>query len=123
MLLRVQDKDGRGPFKPGFTKTWCEYNHNLPRIMTEFPDIAKDVIPYHKKGMHLGVGVRGGFDGLKKWFSENELNKLQTLGYQVVTINDFDVVRESKNQVIFATKRPLRAFKEHSLPSNLTQEQ
>lgn len=110
-LLRIQDKYGRGPFKPGFTKTWCEFNHNLPGIMDEFPDIQEKIIPYHQKGMHLGVGVRGGYDGLKRWFSETELNKLDKLGYQAVTVKDFTVVCESVNQVVFATKKPLKQLK------------
>ena len=111
MLLRVQDKQGRGPFKPGFTMQWCERSHNLPSIMDEFPDIAFDVVPYHLKGMHVGVGVRGGLGRLKKWFTESELTKLNKLGYQIVVVDRYSVIRESENQVVFATKKPLRKLK------------
>lgn len=112
-LLRVQDKDGRGPFKPGFTKIWCEYNHKLPSILEEFPGIVDDVRPFHSRGFHLGCGVRDGKKELNKWFSETELKKLDKLGYKIVSIDNYEVVKESKNQVIFATKKPLSNFQEY----------
>jgi len=108
MLLRVQDKDGRGPFRQGVTKLWCEYNHRLPSVMEDFPDLLDDLRPYHKQGLRIGCGVRGGYDGLKRWFSESEFQKLDTLGYRVVRVKNYVVVCESESQVIFATKKPLK---------------
>lgn len=106
MLLRVQDKEGRGPFKPGITIQWCQSSSRLPSILEEFPDIVEALAPFHKRGMHLGCGVRGR-EQLNRWFNDEELRRLSKLGYAIVSINDYEVVKESSNQVIFASKRPL----------------
>jgi hypothetical protein len=105
-ILRVQDSDGRGPFRPGFTKEWCEHNHNLPSFMQEFPELPSIVHKYHKRGLHLGTGVRG-YDGLKKWFSDSELEKLFSLGFSVVHVTGCAIVCESENQLVFALSKPL----------------
>lgn len=110
MILRFQDKQGRGPFKRGVLELWCEYNHNLPATIHEFPNLLHDVKKYHDKGMHLGTGVRG-IDGLEKWFSKSEMQSLYRLGYKIVKVADYVVVCESVNQVVFATKKPLKKLK------------
>lgn len=113
VILRVQDKNGRGPFRPGFTKEWCEYNHDLPSFMQEFPDLPSTVHKYHRAGMHLGAGVRG-WDGLKRWFSESELEKLRSHGFDVVHVKNCAVVCESENQLVFALSKPLASLNKAS---------
>lgn len=106
VILRVQDSEGRGPYRPNFTKEWCEYNHELPSFLQEFPDLPSIVHKYHKRGLHLGTGVRG-YDGLKKWFSDSELEKLRGFGFDVVEVKGCAIVCESANQLVFALNKPL----------------
>lgn len=106
MLLRVQDKSGRGPFRPGFTKQWCEYNHSLPSLFEEFPDLLSKTLPLSHAGMSLGVAVRG-WEGIKKWFSGNELKKLEKFGFKVVEVKNYRIVCESEHQLVFAAQYPL----------------
>ena len=110
MIYRVQDKQGRGCFKPNFTREWCEYNHTLPAIGEEFPMLHYQAKPYHDAGYHLGCAVRS-MDGLFKWFSKTELENLYKLKHYVVAVKQYEVVAESANQVVFATKKPLKILK------------
>lgn len=104
-LYRIQDKDGRGPFKPGVTHQWSETNYRLPSVMLDFPNLQEKLKPYHKRGLNVGCAVRG--NRLDEWFSKNEQVKLKMLGYQIVTIEDYEIVCESASQVIFASKKKL----------------
>lgn len=106
-IYRVQDSEGRGPFRPGLTKEWCEFNHDLPSFMEDFPDLPSIVHKYHKRGLHLGTGVRG-YDGLKKWFSDSELERLRSLGFDVVHVTGCSIVCESQHQLVFALSKPLK---------------
>jgi hypothetical protein len=96
-LLRIQDKEGRGPFKPGTTSKWSETNY-----------LQKMLKPYFDRGLHIGCAVRG--NRLDEWFSKNEQVKLRLLGYQIVTIDNYELVCESSSQVIFASKKKLSEF-------------
>lgn len=106
-IYRIQDKHGRGPFRPNFTQKWCEYHHELPSILHEFPDLLREMDKFHKKGFHIGVGVRGE-SGIAKWFCESEIEKLKALGFKIVQCVGVSVVCESDNQVVFASNLPLK---------------
>jgi hypothetical protein len=112
-IYRIQDKHGRGPFRPNFTKKWCEFNHDLPSIINEFPNLKNDIEPYYKNGFYLGVGVRG-TTGLNKWFSNTEISKLKSLGFSIVRCVGVTVICESDNQLVFASNLPLKELPKES---------
>lgn len=104
-VYRIQDKNGRGPWKPGFSHLWVEDrpdHENLPPWFFEFG-------PVHLKAFtweHLGSGCRT-VEQLQRWFTESEYRKLLTWGYQAVKIEVGRVLAESDRQVFFARKVPL----------------
>lgn len=102
-IYRIQDKDGRGPFKPGFTRTWLETIKDLPAWHDEF---GLDVLSNVNDDECCATGVRTQ-EALKIWFTKAERERLQILGYKPVMIPNVRVIAESPNQILFARKKPL----------------
>lgn len=105
-VYRVQDAEGRGPFKPGFSKVWIDDVNRLlpPSWITEF---GLDCIHELSDGWHVGSAVRAATD-LRIWFTPTELDRLRLLGYKPVSMEVEKIVRESPHQVLFARATPLR---------------
>lgn len=105
-VYRVQDRAGRGPWKPGFSAQWVEYrpDHDL-------------LIPWYRQfgwvneraivGMHVGCGYRT-VEQLRRWFTPSEYAKLQGFGYRVVQLEVGRILGESDIQLVFERARPLR---------------
>ena len=110
VVYRVQDKSGRGPFQPGFSRKWADIDFApgmaaLPTWMEEFGD---DLINRHgRSGEYFGSAVRT-IDEISRWFSEKEKTRLQKLGFRVVSMRVNRILAESKNQVVFARDVQLR---------------
>lgn len=108
-VLRVQDSNGRGPFRPGVSKKWLGDTSALrlcalPSWMEEF---GWDLIErFGLPGEHFGCAVRTK-DQIKKWFSIEEQKKLSKLKYKIVSIDIDRVLAESEIQLVFARKKPL----------------
>jgi len=109
-LYRVQDKNGRGPWRPGYSHTWVSNDRDapslLPPIYQELPTFKQMVTFAHSMGLHIGVAVRG-IDALQKWFMPDELAKLRNDGFRVVQCDNCRVLAETPNQVLIASKAPL----------------
>ncbi len=105
-VYRVQDADGRGPFKPGFSVKWIDdsYRPMPPSWIEEF---GLDCIYELPEGWHFGSAVRSVTD-LRQWFTQSELDRLLLLGYKPVRMEVEKIVRESPHQVLFARAVPLR---------------
>lgn len=104
-VFRVQDADGRGPFKPGFTATWLDdvRDFSLPSVIQEFPKVIRLI---QEKPGHYGCACRDE-EQLRRWFTPAELVRLQILGYRVVSMEADEVLAESANQLVFRRSRPL----------------
>ncbi len=108
-IYRIQDKEGRGPFKPGFSKVWSDDDFALgvkahPTWMQEF---GSDLIAKNgKPGNHWGSGLRT-IEKLNEWFSKAEQARLAQLGYNVVSMQIDRILAESENQLVFERARPL----------------
>jgi hypothetical protein len=108
-IYRVQDREGRGPFKPGFSKVWADDDFApgmkpLPTFMEEF---GHDIIErLGRVGEYFGSGVLSHQD-ICKWFSATERRKLCDLGYDVVSLKVSRLLASSENQVLFARETPL----------------
>lgn len=107
-IFRVQDGEGRGPFRPGgFIRRWAEPHWlKLPTWMEEF---GPSVVELRKPWEHIGCGVRA-IEQIRNWFSPGERERLLRLGYNVVSFPIDRVLAESANQVVFARAIPLRDF-------------
>jgi hypothetical protein len=116
-ILRVQDSDGRGPWRPGFSRLWVRDradHDNLIPWPTEFGMgiIPRDTWPF---GRHFGCGCRT-IEQLQRWFTVEEYATLTRYGYQAVRLDVDRVIAESERQLVFQRSRPLRAGAE---PFNL----
>lgn len=107
-IFRVQDADGRGPFKPGFSRHWLNPSPSardlLPPWMSEF---GMGILRLAHPGDHIGCGCRS-MEGLRRWFDDGELDRLRGYGYQVVSMSADRILAESVNQTVFARALPLR---------------
>mgnify|MGYP007132417123 CR=1 FL=1 len=103
-FYRVQDSDGRGPFKPGMSDRWRDPDgRDFPPAQAEFGLSWREEIPL---GWHVGCAVRD-IAQAARWFSPWECFRLAALGYRLVSL-DGRALRESPHQVIIVRSKPLR---------------
>lgn len=106
-VYRVQDADGRGPFRPGMSSRWVDDNDILPppTWMAEFgPDVMKDRRPDEFVACAVADLAQ-----LSRWFSATEMPRLRALGYRLVALNVDRILAQSSNQIVFARRRPLNS--------------
>jgi len=110
-LFRIQDADGRGPYKPGFSKQWVDMEKDdrlCPPMFAEFPDWRKHFDRAAARGfVHFGCCMRG-IQGFHRWFTPAEIERLSGFGYRLVDASGLTVVCEGKAQVIGASRWPLK---------------
>lgn len=105
VVYRVQDRDGRGPWKPGFSSRWVEPradHENLPSWYAEFG-------PVHSKllyGEEMGSGCRT-LEQLRRWFTRSEYKRLREYGYRAVKMEVGRILAESEIQCVFGRAKPL----------------
>ena len=107
-IFRIQDKNGRGPFRPGFTIKWNEVREdtaNLEPFYCEFPSFnaVNDVANNEHCGCACSTQKQ-----LRRWFTEIEYRRLKELGYRAVKLKVNRILHESEIQLIFTRKRALR---------------
>ena len=105
-VFRVQDKDGRGPWKPGFSAKWVvprRDHDNLPPMYEEFKQIEAQMIP--------GKAVYGSacptIKKLRRWFTKKEYAKLKQYGYHAMMMRVDNILAMSEVQLVFARSLPL----------------
>ncbi len=108
-VYRVQDKDGRGPWKPGFSHVWSDDAGPPPPPpwWEEFKEVGPLIDLAYEAGMHIGSGCRTKA-GLRRWFSRSEGRRLKRHGYRTVELQVDEIIGESPNQILFARLKPLR---------------
>ncbi len=109
-MIRMQDKDGRGPYKPNFTKYWCDEFGPAPppTIMEEFGDkLAPAVAWAHKSGFHIGCAYINE-KCIDRLLSQCERQRLKYLGYFLVDASACCVLLQSENQLLIVSKKPLK---------------
>lgn len=105
-IYRVQDKDGRGPWKPGFSHKWVIARPDHDNLMPWFMEMG----PIHleiTKGLHWGTGCTS-IDQLKRWFTEKEYKTLLKLGYKSVLFKADRILGKSMTQCLFERNKPLK---------------
>ncbi len=93
-VYRIQDHEGRGPFKPGLTKYWANTSKDeLSPFYVEFSEIPVS-------GLALRCGCTS-VDQLKLWFTPHEYGRLLGFGYKCVIIENAKIHFESEIQCLF----------------------
>lgn len=104
-IYRIQDVDGRGPFKPGFSRKWvCERedHQNLKSWLDEFGPVHLQAIV----GSSVGSGCKT-IEQFRRWFTRREYNKLKKFGYRAVKFKIDRILGESDTQCLFSRAKPL----------------
>lgn len=106
-VFRIQDREGRGPFRPGFSLQWLDDDIadrvRLPSWIEEFGENAFAHAPADAHGFSA---VRT-LDALRGWFTDAERPRLYAHGYKVVEVPDAYILHESPHQVLCYRHRPL----------------
>jgi hypothetical protein len=106
-LYRVQDIEGRGPYRPGFSRFWS--SSDGPVVLPWWEELGISLT----EAMHLvPQGMFGGcaFASLKQlnaWFTRDEREKLDGFGFVIVRFRPDKIVAETPTQVVFAQSYPL----------------
>ena len=106
IVFRIQDRQGRGPWKPGFSHRWIRLqpNYDLVPWFEEWPGF--DPVKEKVRREVIGTGCKT-VEQLKRWFDRSEYTTLRILGYHAVKISGVRPLRESDNQVVFGREKPL----------------
>lgn len=107
-VFRIQDREGRGPFRPGFSKMWLDEDIGtrvmLPSWIEEFgTEIASEAIA---AGLSVFSAVRD-IEQIRNWFSDTERQRLYQFGYFLVEVPNVRIIGESAHQVLCARELPL----------------
>lgn len=106
-VYRVQDLDGRGPWRPGFSDKWMDADIGDRANLKPWPlEFGLKILNRVLYGQSVGCGCRS-LAQLWKWFSRPEMDRLHVLGYHIVKIEDVSVLAESDVQLVFTRNRPL----------------
>ena len=102
-VYRIQAIDGRGPFRPGLSKHWCDYGHIPPHkpIQEEF---GSDWLNECKPGWMYGSACLS-LEQLATWFSRKERETLQIMGYHPVALEPDVIVRRGMAQLIIGCRK------------------
>lgn len=107
IIYRVQDCDGRGPWKPGFSHRWVEDRPDHDELVPFIHDLGMQVLANHIQGMAIGCGCRT-LEQLRRWFTRSEYEKLLGFGYRAVQLEAGRILGQSKIQLVFERVDPLR---------------
>lgn len=106
VVYRVQDSEGRGPWRPGFSSRWVEDrpdHANLPPWMFEIGPVHRRAL----SGEHIGSACET-LGQLQRWFTESEYRTLLGFGYRCVSIGGARILGRSNTQCVIACAKPLR---------------
>ncbi len=104
VVYRIQDTEGRGPYRPGFSDTWVRETQD-DRLLPWFMEMG----PIHlrvRPGMHAGCGCTS-LSQLRMWFNEQEYTTLLGFGYRAVQLNVDRILGRSLTQCVFERQKPL----------------
>lgn len=105
-VYRMQDAEGRGPWRPGMGLLWVEDRPDHDNLRTTLEEFG-NFIPSLTRGKHFGCGCRT-VEQMRRWFTQGEYRSLKRFGYRAVMLDVDRIAKESLTQLIFERDRPLR---------------
>lgn len=115
MILRVQDENGRGPWRPGFSIKWSDKHLDPVKEATcrpvyeEVEDFQEVVRKLHRRGLMVGCAAKE-IEGLMRWFSREELSRLKSMGFDIYDVSKAKVEIETPSQVVISARHAFRKF-------------
>ena len=106
IIYRIQDKDGRGPWKPGFSHKWVEDREDHNNLIPIYIQFGMNIINKILYGEYSGTGCQS-IKQLQRWFNKSEYYKLLGYGYKSVEIEVNRIIAKSDIQVLFGRAIPL----------------
>lgn len=104
-IYRIQDAEGRGPFRQGFSHKWVEprvEHDDLIPWLVEFGRVDLNRTP----GFHVGCGCLL-VDQLRTWFTKSEVKTLRKFGYHAVRMDVDKLLAFGPRQCVFERAKPL----------------
>ena len=111
LVCRIQDADGRGPYKPGFSHVWSEREYGPDPVFIAFPGImtrAQKIV--NDRGGAVGCAFRT-LNQASEWFSPSEVLTLAKHGYSLCWIEPDEILAENDDQLVIWTALPLAKAK------------
>lgn len=105
VVYRVQDREGRGPWRPGLSDRWVEPRPDHKNLQPWFVEFGPQIIG-RWADRNYGCACAS-LDQLRRWFSLSEYATLRLLGFQAVQMRVDRVLAESDRQLVFARSIPL----------------
>ncbi len=106
IVYRIQDKDGRGPWKPGFSHRWVVDREDLDNLAPFYVEFGQTVFDHAILGMFLGSACES-VEQLKRWFTPEEYKALKSFGYQSVKMQVGRILASSAIQCVIERSKPL----------------
>ena len=104
IVYRVQDAEGRGPWRPGFSHKWVRDRADQANLIPWYKQFQRIITV--REGEYVGCACRTQ-NQLRRWFTVDEYTTLLGYGYQAVKIDVQSIFDESEIQLVFRRKRPL----------------
>jgi len=110
ILYRIEDQQGRGPFRPGLSQQWRDADgHDFPP-----PWVEAGITPRQWQNLFSEWAIKRGVacrsrEQLYQWFSRAERRRLKRLGFREVEIKDPRILLETATQVVFEIVPPFRS--------------
>jgi hypothetical protein len=102
IVYRIQNSQGRGPFKPGFSERWVDNNR------TYFHDAhIKEMIKVKKLAapdLKLAFACKS-IEDLQKWVNKAEYEKLKKFGYYAISL-EVEYIWPLDGEIIVGRKKP-----------------
>jgi len=105
-VFRVQARDGRGPWRPGWSHYWIEGDAPADRLAETILDLVPidqlRALPSH---LHYGTACQSR-EALGRWFTARERERLSRYGFHPVQLMADVVVAESDWQMVIGRRKP-----------------
>lgn len=100
-LYRMQDNEGRGPWRPGLSTKWSDPYREIPK--THIHEFGLSFLARVPKYYRMGTACAS-ISQLKRWFTIIEIERLYMLGFSLVVIRPDAILEESENQSVFVVR-------------------
>jgi hypothetical protein len=112
IVLRVQDAEGRGPYRPGFSSRWVDRHGAISAVPLWWEEIGESMAAAHARmtgPYHFGCGFKA-YAQFESWFSATERRRLERLGFHLVTVSADRVIADTPTQIVFGSILPLTSY-------------